>query len=439
MTFGSVIRRKDEMIEFKIQFPAENTFHALEFDGNWQDWGYAPDHEQNWKDACVIVDAFVENAPKNGLVLRLAVGSIETNLYDEGLCFSELYMVLQNGVNHFAFNTLEMSVEKPMHMDRIRQIYFGGWAESGKVRFSITAPGIGNGISMWQCMGSGNLIGRLDENKLNVSVLHTLQTTNRDVMSSIHRTRDEELLRTFGKCPKEAFCNGLELGAGDCYQSHKISTYVKKYLCTDINPLGFSAEEGSKVMYDALDAERVGEQFLPETFDFVYSSSLLEHLPNPQKAVSGIYKVLQEGGVFICILPNPFWRILNTILFPYSEYLYYLQKKSFENVFVCWNKPNEYNNNVKRPPKVRRKKLLPDPHGISETRWEELFAFSAHRWKKLFRQAGFKIVRTKRGPVSSGLGLGHTKIKQLMEFLGFSTVNIYILAKGDSKRAEHCF
>jgi len=84
---------------------------------------------------------------------------------------------------------------------------------------------------------------------------------------------------------------------------------------------------GSKIKYDIMDAEKVGEQFAPETSDFVYSSSLLEHLPNPKKAVEGIYQILQEGGVFICLLPSPFWRILNTIFYLCCKYLYYFQKE----------------------------------------------------------------------------------------------------------------
>lgn len=426
------------MLEFKIRFPTENTDCMLEYHGDRQDWGCTFDSEQNWQNACVTVDAFVENAPQNGLALHLAVGSLETNLGSGGLCYSEQYMLLQNGVNHFVFNTSEMNVERPMHMNRIRQVYFGGWGESGKVCFSVTAPGMDSAICTWMHVEKGNVSGRLDENKWNMTALHTLQTTKRDIMSSIHRTRDQELLRTFGKCEKGIFCNGLELGAGDCYQSYRIATYLQNYLCTDINPLGFP-ENGSNVMYDILDAEEAGERFAPETFDFVYSSSLLEHLPNPEKTIEGVYRILQDGGVFVCLLPSPLWRILNTILYPYSEYLYYLREKHLKSLFIRCKKPDDYNNNVKAEQKGKKKHLGPDPHGISATRWEELFAFSAHRWKKLFRQAGFKVVRTKRGPVSSGLGLGHESVKRVMEFLGFSSVNIFILSKGNSNRAARYF
>ncbi len=340
------------MLELKIHFPKENSGHVLEFHKDRQDWGYAFDSDQNWQEICLTLDAFVENAPESGLILRIAAGSFEATTCGEILCYSELYTVLKNGINHFVFNTAEMNIEKPMHLERVRQVYFGGWGESGTVHFSITAPGLESTICTWSHMQNGKLTGYLDEGCLNMSVFHTLKSFNRDIMRSIHRTRDKELFITFEKCDKEIFCNGLELGAGDCYQSHRIAAYTKKYLCTDINPLGFSENEDN-ITYDVLDAERVAEKFPPETFDFVYSSSLLEHLPNPEKTVNGVYQVLQEGGVFICLLPTPFWRILNTIFYPYSEHLYYLQKQQLKKSFICWKKEDDYNNNIKGEPRKK--------------------------------------------------------------------------------------
>jgi SAM-dependent methyltransferase len=43
--------------------------------------------------------------------------------------------------------------------------------------------------------------------------------------------------------------------------------------------------------------------FPSEHFDFILSSDVLEHVPEPQKALSEIYRVLKPGGKFIFTVP----------------------------------------------------------------------------------------------------------------------------------------
>lgn len=57
--------------------------------------------------------------------------------------------------------------------------------------------------------------------------------------------------------------------------------------------------------------------FNEETFDFIISDQVIEHLENPQKAIQESYRVLKEGGTVIhttCFMnyfhpyPKDFWR-----------------------------------------------------------------------------------------------------------------------------------
>lgn len=47
--------------------------------------------------------------------------------------------------------------------------------------------------------------------------------------------------------------------------------------------------------------------FPENTFDFVVSSEVIEHTPDPYKALHEIYRVLKPGGTMVLSTPNKFW------------------------------------------------------------------------------------------------------------------------------------
>ena len=51
------------------------------------------------------------------------------------------------------------------------------------------------------------------------------------------------------------------------------------------------------------DIEKEGIPFLDNTFDFVYSKSVIEHFYNPEILVKEMYRVLKPGGVSITLCP----------------------------------------------------------------------------------------------------------------------------------------
>jgi ubiquinone/menaquinone biosynthesis C-methylase UbiE len=101
----------------------------------------------------------------------------------------------------------------------------------------------------------------------------------------------------------------LELGCGTAY----ISALIKnKYGSSEMYALDISpnylklAQKISRVLFNsridyfiAADAERI--PFKSEHFDFVISSAMIHHLPNPDDAIKEIARVLKKGGIFIGI------------------------------------------------------------------------------------------------------------------------------------------
>lgn len=47
--------------------------------------------------------------------------------------------------------------------------------------------------------------------------------------------------------------------------------------------------------------------FPENTFDVVVSSEVIEHTPDPYKALHEIYRVLKPGGIMVLSTPNKFW------------------------------------------------------------------------------------------------------------------------------------
>jgi len=47
--------------------------------------------------------------------------------------------------------------------------------------------------------------------------------------------------------------------------------------------------------------------FKANTFDYVISSEVVEHVSNPDKALRELYRVLKPGGILVLTTPNRFW------------------------------------------------------------------------------------------------------------------------------------
>lgn len=59
----------------------------------------------------------------------------------------------------------------------------------------------------------------------------------------------------------------------------------------------YIAEKNSKIELIILDVEKTGSSFDRESFDFVYSSNLMEHLPDIDICLKGCHQVLNDGGI----------------------------------------------------------------------------------------------------------------------------------------------
>ena len=137
----------------------------------------------------------------------------------------------------------------------------------------------------------------------------------------LHRVRRAEFERIFCHCAPGTFDWVLELGAGDGYQSHLLRSYARHLIVSDMNYQRLRSGRVPASRCVIADAENIGSLFPAGHFDMIFSSSLLEHLPDPLAALSGMHAILRDDGICVHVMPNRFWKICQLALYNPSTHL----------------------------------------------------------------------------------------------------------------------
>jgi SAM-dependent methyltransferase len=248
----------------------------------------------------------------------------------------------------------------------------------------------------------------------------------------LHRMRTREIEIAFGRCPEKIFAAGLELGAGDGFQSGLLMRYVSRLTCTDYTLESIARREADAISYRACDAEEVDAVFGRGRFDLVFSSSLMEHVPDPGRALRAVREVMAEDGVTVHVIPGPFWKVSHFVLHVPNQVVEKIEALTARATPPPAREGQRHPNNPKtaRPGRPLLSRLLvPAPHGVSATNREEFAAFRRARWEAEFRRAGLDPIAVLKGPVASGYGFGLDRLRASLETLGFASEYIYIAAR----------
>lgn len=262
----------------------------------------------------------------------------------------------------------------------------------------------------------------------------------------LHSLRRREIEMIFGACPPKIFARGLELGAGDGFQSQLLSHFVTSLVVTDYAEGILAQPDGPGLTHRVCDAEQVGEVFEAGEFDLVFSSNMLEHLPDPQQALAGMHRVLADQGIAIHVVPSPFWKLTqmagfypNLVITRLERYSERMRGDPLRSTAAVEGWDNNPKIDGRRYSRLRRL-LWPVPHGISASNWREIFAFRAGAWRGQFAAAGFEVVAMLRGPVVSGYGFGLERLRSLLERAGLASETVYVTVKtGQASPFLPCF
>ena len=253
----------------------------------------------------------------------------------------------------------------------------------------------------------------------------------------LHGVRTREFHTLFGRCPDGAFGEALELGAGDGFVSTLLADKCDNLVATDFDADRFSHIRREGVTYQTCDAEAVGEHFDEGRFDLVFSSNLLEHLPDCARALRGIHRVLKDDGIIVHCLPNRWWKLTTMLLHSPNKSAKIVDRVLAGQLLHRGKRPRGGGPaSTRNNPKIRRRRrffltklLMPRLHGISRTSVGELIAFGRKRWLRRFESAGFRVLAVKKVGFSSGYGFGCDRLRRLMERLGIHTCCAYIACK----------
>jgi 2-polyprenyl-3-methyl-5-hydroxy-6-metoxy-1,4-benzoquinol methylase len=109
----------------------------------------------------------------------------------------------------------------------------------------------------------------------------------------------------------------LDAGCGGGFYSIPLATLCDEIYALDISfknlqILKRRAKAGKLSNINIIHGDIENFPLKSDFFDFILLLGVLEHLPNTQKAVKELQRILVSGGKIICILPNHegiFWRI----------------------------------------------------------------------------------------------------------------------------------
>lgn len=268
-------------------------------------------------------------------------------------------------------------------------------------------------------------------------------TSQRAWMAYKHNLRKREIEMIFNHFPEKIFSSGLEVGAGDGFQSTLLSKYVSKLVSTDYNRHRLTKNNNGSVTYMICDAEEIDSYFEKQVFDLVFSSNLLEHLPEPSKFLKGMRCILNDRGIAIHVMPSPFWKLCHIIMF-YPKLFAEIVRRVFglkRRKSNARSNSTKLDNNLKFQKKMKSRfvsLLLPETHGAYHTHFDEFRAFRKQRWMREFKQAGFEVFKVIKGPVTSGYGYGFDRLRRLLEAFGITSEYIYIATKsGQNALSEH--
>tara|TARA_Y100000590_G_scaffold462865_1_gene628094 strand:- start:4867 stop:5673 length:807 start_codon:yes stop_codon:yes gene_type:complete len=254
-----------------------------------------------------------------------------------------------------------------------------------------------------------------------------LKTLRKDPNNIRLEIRQKEIEAIFKNIPGSFFKYSLELGAGDGIQSTLIAKYTTKLLSTDLNQDRLIKKSHPRIDYDICDAENL--KYASDRFELIYSSNLLEHLPNPKKAILEMKRVMKDDGLMIHVIPNRFWKFLHLILFYPHKILTLIDIALFGRK----NSPKAMNNNLKSnrvSSNIISRTLWPQIHGEYSGHIEEFISMGKPFWSKQFEDCDLQFIGLIKGlPAHSPYRFGLKPLRKLCEYLGLSSCNGYVITK----------
>lgn len=212
------------------------------------------------------------------------------------------------------------------------------------------------------------------------------------------KRRHAEFLTYYELMPNKNLGNVLEIGCGNGFNTAFLSVLATKVTATDLpNPDATTHTPGlglTRSTIDALGIENVSVEpasandlpYPDNTFDVVFSSHVIEHVPNNAKAIEEIHRVLKPGGINFLVVPTRTSHFYGIFAY-WSHWLPVIWRKlrgkkvgteAAEASAAGSSEPQ-----AGEQPRGIARFFFPGPHGHSKSFGEELRKWSPRHWRKL--------------------------------------------------------
>ena len=213
---------------------------------------------------------------------------------------------------------------------------------------------------------------------------------------------------------------GLDLGCGDGRLTQIILESVgeRKMVGIDIDPRETALAEKLNI-YDRIHVTPADQIPEPDgSFDWVFSNSVLEHIPNIDDVIREVSRVLKLGGKFLLTVPgDKFHKCLGGPLFPWVSQEDYI--KEVDARFAClryWS-AKDWEEHLR-------------PHGMEiERATEYQTPAEAQRWETIARFTSgivYSLVKQKKQPIEVQRTLGVRKESTKMPWFLANTLTEFL-------------
>lgn len=182
----------------------------------------------------------------------------------------------------------------------------------------------------------------------------------------------------------------LDFGAGTGDQSVALKNMGYEVSALDVAGSDYSGETVFPVTF--YDGRTI--PFEDSSFDFIFSSNVLEHVPDIENIHAELRRVLKPGGIMIHILPSASWRFWTTLTaFPCAPAL---ALRTLADPRMGANQPTLLKKALYKLWRATRRLGSPfifARHGEWGNAFTELKTFGKTAWISYFRKQGYEILK----------------------------------------------
>jgi len=214
----------------------------------------------------------------------------------------------------------------------------------------------------------------------------------------------------------------LEIGAGTGQQALELQRRGFDVTAIELA----TSEYGSHRVFPIIDYNGTTIPLPDSKIDLVFSSNVLEHIPDLARLHAEIHRVLAPGGRCLHVLPTHSWRFWTTLSgYPDAVlHLFFGVPKLLPHAIPRHAERHRLGEAWYRTARAVGGRLFPRRHGERGNVLSELRLFHPNWWRRHFQANGFTILRDEpmglfyTGNMLLGPRLGLAERRRLAGFLG---------------------